>query len=238
MTEIRVHENIFRQYPTFRRGIVVASKIQNQEHSAQLENLLNQAVAKAAEQPIDLQSDARLTSWSQVHRQFNSNPNKFPPAHYALLKRVQKSGSNLPFINKTVAIMNYNSIKAVMPVGGDDLAQAGEILELRYADGNEIFTPLGQPEIQEHPIPGEVIYVVSETGQVMCRRWNWRNGHQTRITEATQAIVMNIDAIGENSQTRALATRDQVARMLEEYCQAKTITTMLSPSQMSFRFTL
>jgi hypothetical protein len=49
---------------------------------------------------------------------------------------------------------------------------------------------------------------------------------------------MNIDAIGENSQTRALATRDQVARMLEEYCQAKTITTMLSPSQMSFRFTL
>jgi DNA/RNA-binding domain of Phe-tRNA-synthetase-like protein len=238
MTEIRIHENIFKQYPTFRRGIVVAAKIQNQGHSAQLESILTQAVAAAAEQPMDLQSDPRLASWNQVHRQFNSNPNKFPPAHFALLKRVQKPGSTIPFINKTVAIMNTNSIKAVMPVGGDDLTRAGEILELRYADGSEIFTPLGQPEIQEHPLPGEVIYVVAETGQVMCRRWNWRNSHQTRITETTHAIVMNIDAIGENSQSQALATRDQVARMLEEYCQAETIATMLSPAQMSFRLIL
>jgi DNA/RNA-binding domain of Phe-tRNA-synthetase-like protein len=238
MTEIRINENIFTQYPTFRRGIVVATKMQNQGHSAQLEGILNQAVAQAAEQPIDLQSDPRLTSWNQVHRQFNSNPNKFPPAHFALLKRVQKPGSSIPFINKTVAIMNYNSIKAVMPVGGDDLDQAGEVLELRHADGSEIFMPLGQPEIQDHPLPGEVIYVVAETGQVMCRRWNWRNGHPTRITETTQAIVMNIDGVGDNSEPQALATRDQVAVMLEEYCRAETITSLLSPSQMSFRFDL
>ena len=235
MIELRVHENIFKEYPTFRRGIVVAKKIKNRGHSEELKAMLNQAVAEAAEQPIDLKTDARTTTWNIAHRQFGSNPNKYPPAHCALLKRVQKIGAQIPFINKTVTIMNYNSIEAVMPVGGDDLLQAGGSLELRYADGNETFTPLGNPESTEHPDPGEIVYVV-ESGEVMCRRWNWRNGHKTRITEDTQSIVMNIDGLGEDSEARSIVTRDRVARMLEEFCQAEIITTLLSPNQPSYQF--
>ena len=151
------------------------------------------------------------------------------------MKRVQKIGAKIPFINKTVTIMNYNSIKAVMPVGVDDLLQAGGSLELRYADGSEIFTPLGNPENTDYPDPGEIVYVV-ESGEVMCRRWNWRNGHKTRITEDTQSIVMNIDGLGEDSEARSIVTRDRVARMLEEFCQAEIITTLLSPNQPSYQF--
>ncbi|MEH2316404.1 hypothetical protein [Nostoc sp.] len=73
---------------------------------------------------------------------------------------------------------------------------------------------LGLPETIENPDVGEVIYVAAESGEVMCRRWNWRNGHKTRITETTQAIVMNIDALGENSEDRAITTRNSVAEML------------------------
>jgi len=236
MTEIRIHKKIFAEYPTFRRGIVVAKKIQNHGHSQELEATLNQAIAQSAKQPIDLKADIRIIVWSQAHKQFDSNPNKFPPAHYALLKRVQKPGAQIPFINKVVAIMNYNSIIDVMPVGGDDVIQTGGSLELCYANGSETFTPLGNPESKEHPDPGEIIYMVSESGEVMCRRWNWRNGHKTRITEDTHTIVMNIDGLGEDSEAKTIITRDRVAGMLEEFCQAYTTTTMLSPSQPSCRF--
>jgi DNA/RNA-binding domain of Phe-tRNA-synthetase-like protein len=64
----------------------------------------------------------------------------------------------------------------------------------------------------------------------MCRRWNWRNGHKTRITEDTQAIVMNIDVLGEQSEARALETRDRVAEMLSEFCGAEIETALLTPS--------
>jgi DNA/RNA-binding domain of Phe-tRNA-synthetase-like protein len=130
--------------------------------------------------------------------------------------------------------MNYNAIKDKIPVGGDDLMRAGGTLELRYAEGTENFTPLGKPDTVEHPDPGEIIYVVSDSGEVMCRRWNWRNGHKTLITEETQIIVMNTDGLGEDSEERAVITRDRVARMLREFCQAKVITTLLSPSQPSY----
>lgn len=198
--------------------------------------MLNQVIAKASEQPIDLNTDPRIVAWDTAHRSFGSNPNKFPPAHRNLLKRVQKKGVNIPFINKVVAIMNINSISDITPVGGDDLNCAGQCLQLRHATGDETFTPLGSPETIEHPDPGEIIYVVSESGKVMCRRWNWRNGHQTRITEDSRSIVMNIDGLGEDSEARTLITRDRVAKMLEKFCHADVVTTLLSPSHPSYQF--
>lgn len=236
MAEIRVHKKIFEAYPSFRRGIVVAKQMQNSGHSEELEAMLRKVVAEAAERPIDLKADPRTMVWNEAHRQFGSNPNKYAPAHCALLKRVQKAGAQIPFINKTVAIMNYNAIKDKIPVGGDDLMRAGGTLELRYAQGTENFTPLGKPDTVEHPDPGEIIYVVSESREVMCRRWNWRNGHKTLIGEETEIIVMNTDGLGEDSEERAVMTRDRVARMLEEFCQARVIKTLLSPSQPSHLF--
>jgi len=236
MMEVRVEEKIFQEFPLFRRGIVVASGIQNQGDSMELETLLNEAVESAGRQPIDVKADPRMVVWSEAHRKFGSNPNKFPPAHSSLIKRVQKPGIHLPFINKVVAIMNYNSIVDVIPVGGDDLDHAGPCLELRCASGQEIFVPLDSPETSEHPTPGEVVYAVADSGRVMCRRWNWRNGYETRITEETRAMVMNIDGLGEESESRAAETRDRVAAMLEKYCGARTVTAMLSPAHPSFRF--
>lgn len=236
MYKIRIQEQIFDKYPTFRRGIVIARDMDNHGGSEELEALSDHEISKAGERPFDLKKDPRTAVWRQAHQLFGSNPNKFPPAHCSLIKRVQKKGARIPFINKAVAIMNYNSIKSITPVGGDDILKAAGSLELRYADGDETFTPLGQPEISENPVEGEVIYCVKESKDVMCRRWNWRNGNNTIITEDSPHIVMNIDALGDHSDEIALETRDRVAEMLERFCNARTEVHLLSPDRMSLVF--
>jgi DNA/RNA-binding domain of Phe-tRNA-synthetase-like protein len=238
MPETRVEEQIFQRFPSFRRGIVVARKMDNRGFAKELETLLNEALAGAAAAPMDLTADPRTAVWNETYRALGCNPNKFPPAHLALLKRIQKPGVSLPFINKAVAIMNENSIRGVLPVGGDDLHWAGETLELRPAEGSERFTPLNDPGKIEHPDPGEIIYVVAETREVMCRRWNWRNGFRTRITEETEAMVMNIDGLGEDSEKRTLFVRDRVAQMLERYCRAEVKIALLSSASPFFLFDL
>jgi DNA/RNA-binding domain of Phe-tRNA-synthetase-like protein len=78
--------------------------------------------------------------------------------------------------------------------------------------------------------------VVEDSGEVMCRRWNWRNGHVTRITEETTRIIMNIDGLGEDNEKRTLMTRDRVAKMLRDHCSAEISTGLLSPAQPSLTF--
>jgi hypothetical protein len=46
---------------------------------------------------------------------------------------------------------------------------------------------------------------------------------------------MNIDVLGEQSEARAVETRDRVAEMLEEFCQAETDTTLLTPSNFLYQ---
>ena len=234
-TEICIDKTIFNDYPSFRRGIIVATNLHNHGGSPELYARLNQAIVQASQHPIDLSTDPRIVDWNEAHRQFQSNSNKFPPAHRNLLKRVQKPGTHIPFVNKAVAIMNINSIVDVIPVGGDDVSSVGQRLELRHATGTETFTPLGSPEMVEQPDQGEVIYVVADSSEIMCRRWNWRNSHKTRITEDTRIIVMNIDGLGEDSEARTLVTRDRAAKMLEKFCQAEVTTALLSPSHPFYR---
>lgn len=105
MVEVQIDDSIFRDFPSFRRGLVLAEGLENKGNSRDLEDKLNDALAQAAIKPVDLKTDLRVLAWSDAHRRFGSNPNKFPPAHAALLKRIQKRGARLPFVNKVVAVM-------------------------------------------------------------------------------------------------------------------------------------
>jgi hypothetical protein len=64
MVEIRIQEDIFREYPTFRRGIVVAKNIDNRGPSEILAARLEESIAKAGKRPIDIKSDPRTVVWN------------------------------------------------------------------------------------------------------------------------------------------------------------------------------
>ena len=237
MHETRIDERVFEKFPDFRRGIVVARKMDNKGASKELETLLMEALAAAAAAPIDLKADPRTVAWADTYRALGCNPNKFPPAHLALLKRVQKPGVIHPLHQQSRCHHERQLHPGHSPRGRRRPDACGkESWSCDPPEGREPFTPLSNPDKIEHPDPQEIIYLAVETGEVMCRRWNWRNGFQTRITEETENMVMNIDGLGEESEKRAVSVRDRVARMLEKYCGAEVETALLSPTSPSFAF--
>lgn len=232
---IHIHPEIFALTPDFYRGIIIAENLNNIGGSSELLALLREAEddIKTHEKPTSLPS---IVAWDEIHRAFGSNPNKFPPAHKNLLKRVNKPEVRLPFISKVVAIMNTSSLSLRTPVGGDDLKRCqdfGTDLELRLARGNETFLPLGKDVKEETPEENEVIYAVGDT--IMCRRWNWRNSCQTLITQETTEIVMNIDCLGEGASEQAQVGATMVAALLREFCGASVEEYVLSASEPSLQ---
>lgn len=51
----------------------------------------------------------------------------------------------------------------------------------------------GEP-IVERPEPGEVVWRDAEG--VTCRRWNWRQGRRTQLTDETTSALFILDALG------------------------------------------
>ncbi len=227
MKKIIIEPEIFERFPNFKRGIIVVSDIKNAVSNPEIERFLNEEIRhKAGRNSVEYEF---VKAWADVYLKFGSNPNKFPPSIKSLLKRIEKGGS-IPFINSVVALFNYISIKYLVPAGGDDVEKIEGNLRLGFAKGKEFFTPLGG-EISETPEMGEVIYFDDKTLNVMCRRWNWRNGDFTKITTETKEIVINVDGIGPVSKRLIEEARDELMKLLVERCEAKAIADFLDKNK-------
>jgi len=219
-----VRDEVFELTPTFTRGVVVARGLCIRSQNPRIEAFLRQIESERAAQGVQLISDPRVSAWDETHRKFGSNPKHYPPAIRSLLDRVRR-GKTVPYINDGVAVFNAVSLKYLLPCGGDDLDEIVPDAYLGPALGKECFTPLGGGDI-EHPERGEVIYHDGDH-KIMCRRWNWRNGDQTKITTETQNMLINIDGLGEGIRSVVEEAAEEMALWFEYECGASTIRDVL-----------
>ena len=82
--------------------------------------------------------------------------------------------------------------------------------------------PLGQPDVLEHPQPGEVIYYDTATKDVFCRAWCWKNGNRSKLTPETTNAVINVDAMPPLPLAAAEQAAEEAAGLLRRFTGAKT----------------
>ncbi len=223
-----IDTEVFEMFPDFRRGIVIVDGMDNKIENPAIAELLQEAIGMRKEGGNWLEHEF-VKAWEEVYRKLKVNPNKYPPSIKSLIKRVQKGG-RIPFINSAVALFNYVSIKYLIPCGGDDVDTVEGNLHLGFATGKEKFVPLGGKE-EEHPDEGEVIYFDDVTLNVMCRRWNWRNGDFSKILDSSKRVVINIDGIGPVPDDTIIEARDEIAGLLQRYCDARVRLAFLSKEE-------
>ena len=202
----RVHPEIFELFPGYCWGKVLCWRLDNRRGLEEATLLLREVEAQARDDPslADVVAHPKIAAWRQAFSRFGARPSKFQASVEALARRARR-GDALPPINPLVALYNAVSLRFLVPVGGDDLDLVSGDLHLRLARGDEVFVPLGTTE-PDPPESGEVIY--ADDAKVMCRRWSWRQGETTKISQATTNAVLNVHGLPP-------ASRDEVARATE-----------------------
>lgn len=124
---------------------------------------------------------AHLDAWADVFRRFGAKPQRTPCSAEALRKRVLRDGA-LPRVNPIVDLYNAVSLRFAVPVGGENLDAYVGSPRLIVATGAEIFDTMKDGVLtEEAPDPGEVVW--TDDRGVTCRRWNWRQGVRTRLSD-------------------------------------------------------
>ncbi|HWE61615.1 MAG TPA: tyrosine--tRNA ligase [Chloroflexota bacterium] len=202
----RIQDAVFEQFPTYCIGLVVAEDIENASGAAEIELLLRDAERRLPER-LDgrqLKEVSGLAVWHEAFRAAGISPGRFKPSVEALAARVLK-GDILPQLNPAVDLVNALSLTYLLPIGAHDLDRLQGDLEVGPVRAQMPFTPLGSHET-EVVEPGE--YVYADAQEVRTRRWVWRQGDHSRVTERSHAIVFPIDGwIGVTDQ----AVRDAAA---------------------------
>ena len=224
-----VSQEVFVKFPNYIRGVVVARGVNNAGESEKLLQLLRKVEQDATQNESlqDIKNHPRIASWRQAYSDFGANPNKFYSSIESLARRARR-GDQLPYINTLVALFNYFSLRHMVPSGGDDLDRVDGRLCLTLAKGNEPFTPLNS-DVIEYPAPGEVIYI--DDSKVICRRWNWRQGDQTKITPATTNVAINVDCLPPVSRDEAKTITKELADLVKEFCRGEVTYLLLDARQ-------
>jgi lysyl-tRNA synthetase class 2 len=226
-----VSNEVLAMFPEYIRGVVSARNIYIQGENPKLIELLRQAEYKATLDASlkEIKNHPLITPWRAAYAKFGTNPNKFYSSIESLCRRARR-GDQLPYINTAVAIFNYFSLKNIVPSGADDLTSVKGDLRLVIAKGQEPFRPFNAEEV-ELPDPGEVIYV--DDVNVMCRRWNWRQGYQTRLTPETTNIAINVDCLPPLA-AKAEALTAELAGLVKEFCGGDVTYSLLRPGHNEF----
>lgn len=171
---------------------------------------------------------AHVAAWQEAYRAFGAKPQRTASSVEALWKRAR--GGGLPRVNWLVDLYNAVSVRHELPVGGEDLARYAGPIRLVRAAGDEAFETMkdGQPVV-EHPAAGEVVWT-DDLG-VTCRRWNWRQGTRTRLTEASTSMLFLLERLaplGLDALERAADAL--VAAVVERYPRARIERRVLGPA--------
>ncbi|MFE6492146.1 B3/4 domain-containing protein [Streptomyces sp. NPDC057748] len=194
MTTFRIAPDVTDAFPDTLIALVTATGLRGREPwpvtAAALEGL-ERGLADGVWQPAD-ETDPRIEAWHTAYRSFGTNPRRVRPSVDALGRRFAKRGT-LPRINPAVDSYNAVSVRHGLPAGAFDLDRVTGDIDIRYADGSEDFTPLGEPEAVESPKPGEIVY--ADAGGVLTRHWNHRDAHRTRVTEDSDRVVFVLETL-------------------------------------------
>ena len=155
-----------------------------------------------------------LAGWRAAFRLFGVDPTQYRSAAEALLRRLTKKG-DIPSINAVVDSCNLVSIRYALPVAGFDRRSLRGPVTVRFAMGDEFFTPLRQASA-ERPEPGEVIFT-DEAGLVVARRWCWRQSEESAAGEHTREALFTIEAQHAGGNVAVERALNDLCELLAKY---------------------
>jgi DNA/RNA-binding domain of Phe-tRNA-synthetase-like protein len=210
---------VFELRPDYRAMLLIVDGLEpdtdTEPVSAAVDGLAAAAEAHArallAESPVE--ELTHIAAWRDAYRAFGAKPQRTRNSLEALTRRAERG---LPRVNALTDIYNSISVLHQIPLGGEDFHAYVGPARLTRATGDEPFDSLANGEaVIEHPDPGEVVW--RDGAGVTCRRWNWRQGRRTALTEMTQTAFFMCDALApmtdDDLATAATALTDALSRL-------------------------
>lgn len=211
--KFKVSKEFFDKVPNAYFAVVCVKGFDNNKELSFTGKMLEEASSKARELIGDskVKENELIIPYRDAFRNLGINPNKYMCSIEALMTRLSK-GNEIPHINPIVDLCNALSIKYVLPVGVHDVDNFKGDLEIRPANSSDEFIPFGSSDIEKVD-EGEMVYV--SLNEVKTRRWTWRQGEASKVTNNTSNIFIPIDGFSDINKDKVIMLQEELIKILD-----------------------
>jgi DNA/RNA-binding domain of Phe-tRNA-synthetase-like protein len=198
--------------PDYRALLLVVDGLDPEASSSSADELIDRAEAHArallAEWSVE--DLPHVAAWREAYRAFGAKPQRTRNSLEALRRR---AAQGLPRVNALTDVYNAISVLYQIPLGGEDFHRYEGPARLARAVGEETFDAVANGEtVIENPGAGEVVW--RDDVAVTCRRWNWRQGRRTGLSDGTRTAFFILDALAPVTDAELTAAADALAQAL------------------------
>lgn len=211
-----VAPEVFALRPDYRALLLIVDGIKPGPSDETSEALLKSAEESARETAakIPVTEIPHVASWRDAYKAFGWKPQKYRNSLEALTRRVTPD-AGLPRVNRLTDIYNALSVKRQIPLGGEDLDKyVGSPRCIRATGKEDFVTSVKGEKVIEHPDVGEVVWC--DGLGVTCRRWNWRQGPRTALTDDTTSTLFIMDALDPFTDDMLNEVADELVEALQQ----------------------
>lgn len=235
MAGFRYADDVMSTFPGTRGGAIFASGLDNTVSSQSLSQRFRTQQEETRQEigELPLAEIPSLSAWRTTFSGFGVKPTQYRNAAEALLRRLTKQG-DIPSINPLVDMANMVSIRWRLPVAVFDQSSVTGTTWVRFADGQERFTDLGN-DLSTSPEPGEVVFV-DDAGLVSARRWCWRQSDHSAARPTTVRALITVEGQHAEAEADVASATQDLLGLLAEYQPAAPVSSgLLSPRQSEFQ---
>lgn len=213
--KFKVSNDFFEKVPAACFGVIIVKNFDNKKENDKIKSMLNENMQEALEKlkGVKVKEEPYMTPYREAFKAIDINPNKYMCSIEALLTRISK-GKDLPSINPIVDLGNALSIKYRLPIGVHDIDNFKGDIEIRKGKETDTFIPFGGVEI-EHPEENEYVYVSGN--EIKTRKWTWRQGEKSKITEESKNLFIPIDGFDINKEEVLNLQKEMISFLKENY---------------------
>ncbi|PDT53798.1 MULTISPECIES: phenylalanine--tRNA ligase beta subunit-related protein [Sinorhizobium] len=182
--------DIWTEFPELAAGVLHVEGIHRDvpvaAHATEFEAVAKARLAEAAEGDLP-----EIQAWRRAFSRMGMKPTQYRSASEALLRRFRKEGT-LPKIHPLIDLCNAASLAFAIPIAVFDLDKVAAHLEVRHADGDEVYMTFAGDI--EHPEPREVIFTDAEK-RAHARRWTNRQSGYSAVRDETKRVLVVAEAL-------------------------------------------
>jgi DNA/RNA-binding domain of Phe-tRNA-synthetase-like protein len=232
--QFTIQKDLFDILPDLTIGVVVATSLDNTRPSKEIDDLLSQTIEETKKNfgVEKAQEHPRIKPWRTAFSKLSISGSKFPSSIESMARRILK-GDPFPRINLLVDLYNSVSLRYLVPMGGHDLDTIKGNIYLRFAEGWEPFTPMGESETMIVP-KGELVY--RDDQEVLTRNWVWRQCEKDKATDKTKNIFIPIDVLSDVGRDRADEIIRDLSQLIPKYLGGTLFTTTLNSKNPNVEF--
>ena len=209
-----VEDFVFAKNPDVCFGIVIGNNLKNgasgEDDVGRLraaEQLLQQQLAG-----LEIKEEEYIKRYRAALQNVGINPNKFTNSVEGMTKRVSK-GQSLPSINALVDLCNAISLEEVVSLGGHDLREITDDLEVRRSRPGDRYLPFGSQDFEQLG-EGELVFISGQT--VQTRQWLWRQSEIGKMVAETKDVFFQLVGFTGSHRQRLDRALAKVETMVAE----------------------